>query len=107
MERELSMENAELYATFTDNRAKRAFVPDITATNHPMTTKCIDTIYYGTAMTKTAIFRVKGNMKCPIDTLLTFLRQLREPQDPWLRQPGKGSSKPKTAKRSIKGLTAP
>jgi hypothetical protein len=36
-----------------------------TVTNHPMTTECIDTIHYGTARTKTAIFEVKGIMKCP------------------------------------------
>jgi hypothetical protein len=58
MERELSMVNAELYATFTDNRAKRAAVPAITATIHPMTTECIDTINFGTARTKTANFEV-------------------------------------------------
>jgi hypothetical protein len=60
------MENAELYATFfNDNRAKRAVVPDTTVTDHPMTTQCIDTIHYGSARTKTAIFEVKGIMKCP------------------------------------------
>jgi hypothetical protein len=31
--RELSIDNAELYATFTDSRAKRAVVPDITIRN--------------------------------------------------------------------------
>jgi hypothetical protein len=65
MERELSMHSAELYTTFTENRAKRAIVPDIAVTNHPMITKCIDAIHYGTARTKTAIFEVKGIMKCP------------------------------------------
>jgi hypothetical protein len=63
--RDLSTDNLELYATFTDNRAKRAAVPDITATNHPMTTELIDTIHYGTARTKTAIFEVNGITKCP------------------------------------------
>jgi hypothetical protein len=56
MERELSMDTAELYTTWNDNKAKRAVVPDITVTSHPMTTQCIDTIHYGTARTKTAIF---------------------------------------------------
>jgi hypothetical protein len=39
-----------------------------------MTTECIDTINFGTARTKTAIFEVEGITKCPTrDTLLTLL----------------------------------
>jgi hypothetical protein len=37
----------------------------VTVTNHPMPTQCIDNIQYGTARTKTAIFGLKGIMKCP------------------------------------------
>jgi hypothetical protein len=59
------MDSAELYTTWNDNRIKLAVGPDIAVTNHQMTTQCIDTIHYGNARTKTAIFEVKGIMKCP------------------------------------------
>jgi hypothetical protein len=65
LERELSRQSAEQYKSWNDKKAKRAVVPDITVANHPMTTQCIDTIHYGTARTQTAIFEVKGIMKCP------------------------------------------
>jgi hypothetical protein len=46
------LERERQYKIWNDNKAKRAVVPVVTVTSHPMTTQYIDSIHHGTARTK-------------------------------------------------------